>query len=103
MLSLVTVIFFARPSSSSVMFSSFLPRSSLITVPPVSVAMSAEHRLAAIAEAGRLHGTHVEDAAELVDDEGRERFAFNVFRNDQQRLRLLAGLLQNRQAARADC
>ena len=40
-LSLVTVIFFARPSSSSVMFSSFLPRSSLMTVPPVSVAISA--------------------------------------------------------------
>ena len=38
--SLSTVIFFARPSCSSATFSSFTPRSSLITVPPVSTAMS---------------------------------------------------------------
>ena len=68
-----------------------------MTVPPVRVAMSAEHRLAAIAEAGGLHGTHVQHAAELVDDEGREGFAFDVFGDDQQRLGLLAGLLQDRQ------
>jgi hypothetical protein len=42
-----------------------------------------EHRLAAIAEAGSLHRADVDVAAELVDDEGGERFAFDVFRDDQ--------------------
>ena len=46
----------------------------------------AEHRLAAIAEARGLHGTDVQHAAELVDDQGRQRFAFDVFGDDQQRL-----------------
>ncbi len=73
MLSLVTVIFFARPSSSSVMFSSFLPRSSLITRAAGERGDIGQHGLAAIAEARGLHGTHVEDAAELVDDKRGER------------------------------
>ena len=50
----------------------------------------AQHRLAAIAEAGGLHGADVEHAAELVDDQGRQRFAFDVFGDDQQRLAGLA-------------
>ena len=45
-----------------------------------------EHGLAAVAEAGGLDGRDVERAAELVDDEGGEGFAFDVFGNDQQRL-----------------
>ena len=45
-----------------------------------------EHRLAAIAEAGGLDGTDVERAAELVDDQRGEGFAFDVFGDDQQRL-----------------
>src|SRR4029079_1449664 len=56
-----------------------------------------QHRLATIAEAGRLYGTHVEDAAELVDDERGKRFAFNILGDDHERLALLAGLLQDRQ------
>ncbi len=73
-----------------------MPRSSLISVPPVSVGDVAEHRLAAIAEAGGLHGTDVEHAAELVDDQQRQRFAFDVLGDDQQRLAGLADLLQHR-------
>ena len=38
--SLVTTIFFARPKRSRVVFSSFKPTSSLITWPPVRMAMS---------------------------------------------------------------
>src|SRR6185295_4163116 len=45
-----------------------------------------EHGLAAIAEARGLHGGHVERAAELVDDERGECFAFDVFGDDQERL-----------------
>ena len=54
-----------------------------------------EHCLAAIAKAGSLaavaeargfHSGDVERAAELVHDEGRERFAFDFFGDDEQRL-----------------
>ena len=50
----------------------------------------AEHRLAAIAEAGGLDGADVEHAAELVDDQGGQRFALDVLGDDQQRLARLA-------------
>ena len=49
-----------------------------------------QHGLAAIAEARRLHGRNLQRAAQLVDDQRRERFAFDVFRDDQQRLAALA-------------
>ena len=42
-----------------------------------------EHGLAAIAEAGSLDGGNLEGAAELVHHERRERFAFDVFRDDR--------------------
>ena len=57
-----------------------------MTVPPVSVGDVAQHRLAAIAEAGGLHRTDVEHAAELVDDQRGQGFALDVFGDDQQRL-----------------
>ena len=56
----------------------------------------AEHRLAAIAVAGGLYGTNLQDAAELVDDERREGFAFDVFGDDQQRLAGLRNGFENR-------
>ena len=56
----------------------------------------AEHGLAAIAEAGRLDGADVEHAAELVDDQRRQRFAFDIFGDDQQRLARLGDLFQQR-------
>src|SRR3954470_11705520 len=54
-----------------------------------------QHCLAAITKAGRLHGTHVEHAAELIDDERRERLAFDILSDDHERLPLLARLFQN--------
>ena len=44
-----------------------------------------EHRLAAIAEAGRLDRRDLERAAQLVDDERRQRVALEVLGDDQQR------------------
>ena len=63
----------------------------------------AQHGLAAIAEAGGLDGTHVEHAAELVDDQRGERFAFDVFGDDQQRLARLAGLAPGSASTRGGC
>jgi hypothetical protein len=48
-----------------------------------------QHGLAAVAEAGGLDGADVERAAELVDDEGGEGFAFDFLGDDQQRLAAL--------------
>ena len=56
-----------------------------------------EHRLAAIAEARRLDGGRLQRAAQLVDDQRRERFAFDVFRDDQQRTAEARHLLEHRQ------
>src|SRR5580658_4492576 len=44
----------------------------------------AQDCLAAIAKARSLDGSHVERAAELVDHQGGQRFAFHVFGNDQE-------------------
>src|SRR5579859_2660232 len=56
-----------------------------------------QHGLAAIAEAGRLDGRYLEAAAQLVDDEGGERFAFHVLGDDDQRLAGLHHGLEQRQ------
>src|SRR6266568_4639676 len=53
-----------------------------------------EHSLAAIAEARGLDGSALQRAAELVHHEGREGFAFDVFRDDQEGLTHLGGLLE---------
>src|SRR4029077_4303638 len=45
-----------------------------------------QHGLAAIAEARSLDGRDLQTATETVDDEGGESFAFDVFRDDDQRL-----------------
>src|SRR3984885_1778509 len=42
-----------------------------------------KHRLATIAEAGRLDGRDLEAAAQLVDHEGRKRLALHVLSNDE--------------------
>ena len=44
-----------------------------------------EHGLAAIAEAGALTAATLQRAAQLVDDQRRQRFAFDVLSDDQQR------------------
>ena len=46
----------------------------------------AQHFLAAIAEARGLDGEDVERAAQLVDDQGRQRFAVDVLGDDDERL-----------------
>src|SRR5262249_53451894 len=56
-----------------------------------------EHALAAVAEARRLDGDGLERAAQLVDDDRRERLALDVLRHDQQRAALLDDLLEYRQ------
>ena len=42
------------------------------------------HGLAAVAEAGSLNRADVQHAAQAVDHQGSESFAFNVFRDDQE-------------------
>src|SRR5262249_33092600 len=56
-----------------------------------------EHRLAAIAEAGRLDGGRLQRAAQLVDDERRQRLAFDVLRDDEQRTAEARHLLEHGQ------
>ena len=54
-----------------------------------------QHRLAAIAEARSLDGDRVEGAADLVDDERRERFAFDVLADDHERATRLHDLFEH--------
>src|SRR3954452_15689863 len=90
----------ARPSMSRVTFSRLMPRSSDTAVPFVRIAMSSsmalrraakpgafrqhrgalEHGFTTLAEAGSLHGCDLEAAAQLVDHQGRECLALDVFR-----------------------
>ncbi len=60
-----------------------------------------QHRLAAIAEARRLDREHVEHAAQLVDDQRRQRFAVDVLGDDHDvALADLDQLLQHRHDVR---
>src|SRR5690606_21630416 len=56
-----------------------------------------EHRLAAVAEARGLHGADLDDAADGVDDQGRQRFTLDLFGDDQQRLAGLGHALEDGQ------
>src|SRR5713226_7201325 len=56
-----------------------------------------EHRLAAIAEAGRLDRRDLQTAAQLVDDQGRQGLALDVLGDDEQRLAGLHHRLEQRQ------
>ena len=56
-----------------------------------------EHPLAAVTEARRLDGDGGEDAAELVDDDRRERLALDVLGHDQERPAGLDDLLEHRE------
>ena len=94
-LSIVTRL--ARPRSSSVTFSSLMPRSSLIDLAAGQDGDVLEHGLAAVAEARGLHGADLQRAAQLVDDQRRERLALDVLGDDQQRLAALRDLLEQRE------
>ncbi len=54
-----------------------------------------QHGLAAVAEAGSLNRGHMQRAADFVDHQGGQRFAFHVFRDDEQRLAHFGDLFQN--------
>ena len=56
-----------------------------------------EHGLATITEARCFHRGHGNGAAQLVDHEGRQSFAFNIFRDNQHWLAQLCRLFKNRQ------
>ena len=56
-----------------------------------------QHGLAAIAKARRLDRSNLQATAQLVDHQGGQRFAFNVFGNDQQRAARLHHGFQHRQ------
>src|SRR5207344_2953204 len=56
-----------------------------------------EHRFAAITETGRLDGRGLQDAADVVDDQRRQRFAVDVLGDDQERSAGLRNLLEQRQ------
>src|SRR5690606_33959028 len=55
------------------------------------------HGLAAVAKARGLDGGNLEPAAQAVDHEGGQRFAFNVLGDDQQRTVGLDDRFENRQ------
>jgi len=56
-----------------------------------------EHGLAAVAEAGGLHGGHVQGTADLVHHEGGQRLAVHVLGDDQQGAAAVDDLLQQGQ------
>ena len=69
------------------------PISALITVPPVMIAMSRSIPLRRSPTPG-LDGQDLDRAAELVDDERRQRLTIDVLGDDQHGLALLDGLLE---------
>ena len=63
----------------------------------------AEQSLAAIAKARSLDRTDVEHAAQLVDDQRRQRLAIDVLGNDQQRFAGLGNAFQDGNQIAQDC
>ena len=55
-----------------------------------------EHVLAPVTVARRLHRSGVQGAAQLVHDQGRQRFTVDVFGDDQDRLLRAGDLLEHR-------
>jgi hypothetical protein len=56
-----------------------------------------QHGLAPVAEAGGLDGRDLDDAANGVDHQGRQRLAFDILGDNQQRLAGLGDAFQHRQ------
>ena len=71
-----------------------------MNLPPVQGRDVFHHGLAAVAEARCLDRDDVQDAAHLVDDEGREGVTVEIFGDDQERATRLRELLQNRETDR---
>src|SRR5581483_9888716 len=55
-----------------------------------------EHGLAAVAEPGRLDGRALQRVAQLVDHQRRQRLAFHVLSNDEERFPALGDALEQR-------
>ena len=56
-----------------------------------------QHGLAPVAEARGLYGHSLQRATQLVDHQGGQRLAFNIFRHDQQRLAALGDVFEDRE------
>ena len=82
---------------ATVTLSSLRPISSEITWPPVRMAMSRSMSLRRSPKPGALTARHVERAAQLVDDQRRQRLAVDVLGDDDEVLGDLEDLLQHRQ------
>ena len=76
--------------------STLRPTSSLMTWPPVRMAMSCSIALRRSPKPGALTATDVERAADLVDHERGQRFAFDIFGDDHERLAGLHDLFEHR-------
>ena len=63
----------------------------------------AEHRLAAVTEAGGLDGRDLQHAAEAVDDQRREGLVLHVLGDDEQRLLRHRHLVEQRAGGPAGC
>src|SRR5436190_2465725 len=83
----------ARPSISSVTFSSLMPRSEDTMVPPVRMAMSSS---IAFAETRRLDGRDPEATAQPVDHQGGEGLALHILSDDDERLPALDDRFEQR-------
>jgi hypothetical protein len=95
--SFLTTAFFTRPSMSIVTLSSLMPSSSLMNCPPVRIAMSSRTALLLSPKPGALTAQTLRPARRLVDDESCERFAFDIFSDDQERFARLCNGLQDRE------
>ena len=96
-LSLSTTMRLARPRSLSVTFSSLMPSSSAMTLPPVRMAMSSSMALRRSPKPGAFTADAVQRAADLVDHQRRQRLAFDVLGDDDERLAGAGDRLEHRQ------
>src|SRR5882757_1105578 len=94
-LSLSTTIRFARPRSCKLMLSSLMPNSSAMSLPPVRIAMSSSIALRRSPKPGALTAT--QRATDLVDYQRGERFAFDIFSDDNKRFAGFGDLFEDRQ------
>ena len=79
------------------MFSSLIPRSSVIALPAGQGRDVLQHGLPAIPEARGLDRAAGQRAPELVHHQGRQRLTLDVLRDDEERLARPRHLLQQRQ------
>ena len=56
-----------------------------------------EHGFTAVTEARRFDSSDFDDAAHAVDNEGSERFAFDVFSDDEERFAGFGDAFEDRQ------